>query len=181
MQQHVLFWDRDRDGEIYPLDTYTGFRDLGFNILFSLLATLIINLNFSYPTRLAHSIIPDPRFRVYVDSIYKAKHGSDSGTFDAEGRFVPQAFEDMFSKYDCDGDGALTFGELFEMMHGNRCAADPFGVCLLSSPALSNLRIRESLGANACPVGSCVLRMGLDVAAHPERREGVQGGSTGCI
>ncbi|KAL3439885.1 Caleosin related protein-domain-containing protein [Aspergillus insuetus] len=65
--------------------------------------------------------------RVYVDSIYKAKHGSDSGTFDAEGRFVPQAFEDMFSKYDRDHDGALTFRELFDMMHGNRCAADPFG------------------------------------------------------
>ncbi|OJJ57330.1 hypothetical protein ASPSYDRAFT_46471 [Aspergillus sydowii CBS 593.65] len=127
MQQHILFWDRDRDGQIYPWDTYTGFRDLGFNILFSILAVLIINLNFSYPTRLAHSFIPDPRFRVYVDSIYKAKHGSDSGTFDAEGRFLPQAFEDMFSKYDRDRDGALSLGELFEMMHGNRCAADPFG------------------------------------------------------
>ncbi|KAL4737668.1 Caleosin related protein-domain-containing protein [Aspergillus similis] len=127
MQQHILFWDRDRDGQIYPYDTYRGFRDLGFNILFSFLAMLIINLNFSYPTRLAYSFFPDPRFRVYVDSIYKAKHGSDSGSFDAEGRFVPQHFEDMFAKYDGDQDGALTFGELFNMMHGNRCAADPFG------------------------------------------------------
>ncbi|KAL4983048.1 Caleosin related protein-domain-containing protein [Aspergillus falconensis] len=127
MQQHILFWDRDRDGQIYPYDTYRGFRELGFNILFSLLAVLIINLNFSYPTRLAHSFLPDPRFRVYVDSIYKAKHGSDSGTFDAEGRFVPQHFEDMFAKYDGDQDGALTLRELLNMMHGNRCAADPFG------------------------------------------------------
>ncbi|KAL4813810.1 Caleosin related protein-domain-containing protein [Aspergillus spinulosporus] len=128
MQQHILFWDRDRDGQIYPYDTYRGFRDLGFNILFSFLAMLVINLNFSYPTRLAHSFLPDSRFRVYVDSIYKAKHGSDSGSFDAEGCFVPQHFEDMFAKYDGDQDGALTIGELFKMMHGNRCAADPFGV-----------------------------------------------------
>ncbi|PKX97680.1 caleosin family protein [Aspergillus novofumigatus IBT 16806] len=127
LQQHVLFWDRDHDGQIYPLDTYNGFRELGFNILFSLLAVLIINLNFSYPTRLAHSVIPDLWFRVYVDSIYKAKHGSDSGTYDPEGRFIPQHFEDMFAKYDRDQDGALTLGELFEMMHGNRCAVDPFG------------------------------------------------------
>ncbi|KAI9372208.1 Caleosin related protein-domain-containing protein [Aspergillus egyptiacus] len=127
MQQHILFWDRDADGKIYPYDTYVGFRQLGFNILFSFLAVLIINLNFSYPTRLAHSYLPDPRFRVYVDSIYKAKHGSDSGTYDAEGRFIPQAFEDMFGKYDGDNDGTLTLRELFEMMHGNRCAADPFG------------------------------------------------------
>jgi hypothetical protein len=58
---------------IYPWDTYIGFRELGFNIVFSLLAVLIINLNFSYPTRLAHSYIPDPFFRVYVDSIHTAK------------------------------------------------------------------------------------------------------------
>ncbi|KAF7173537.1 hypothetical protein CNMCM5623_005760 [Aspergillus felis] len=127
LQQHVLFWDRDHDGQIYPLDTYNGFRELGFNILFSVLATLIINLNFSYPTRLAHSVVPDLWFRVYVDSIYKAKHGSDSGTYDPEGRFIPQHFEDMFAKYDRDQDGSLTLGELFEMMHGNRCAMDPFG------------------------------------------------------
>lgn len=68
-----MFWDRDSDGVIWPWDTYVGFRDLGFNILFSFAAVLIINLNFSYPTRLAHSYLPDPFFRVYVDSIHKAK------------------------------------------------------------------------------------------------------------
>lgn len=73
MQQHILFWDRDNDGQIYPWDTYVGFRELGFNIFFSLLAVLVINLNFSYPTRLAHSWLPDPWFRVYVDSVHKAK------------------------------------------------------------------------------------------------------------
>ena len=58
---------------IYPWDTYNGFRDLGFNIIFSLLAVLVVNLSFAYPTRLGHSFIPDPWFRVYVDSIHKAK------------------------------------------------------------------------------------------------------------
>ena len=124
-----------------------GFRELGFNILFSIVAVLVININFSYPTRLAHSWIPDPLFRVYVDSIYKAKvscrcahvgslpealitsqHGSDSGIYDTEGRFVPQAFEDMFSKYDKSSQGALSLPELVGLMHGNRCAGDPFGV-----------------------------------------------------
>jgi hypothetical protein len=50
-----------------------GFRDLGFSVLFSLLAMIIINVNFSYPTRLAFSWLPDPWFRVYVNSIHKAK------------------------------------------------------------------------------------------------------------
>jgi hypothetical protein len=61
---------------IYPWDTYTGFRELGFNILFSVLATFIINVNFSYPTRLAYSWLPDPWFRVYITSIHKAKVSS---------------------------------------------------------------------------------------------------------
>ncbi|KAL4890306.1 Caleosin related protein-domain-containing protein [Aspergillus ambiguus] len=127
LQQHILFWDKDGDGQIFPWDVYVGFRELGFNILFSVLAVLIININFSYPTRLAYSWLPDPLFRVYVSSIHKAKHGSDSGTYDPEGRFIPQAFENLFSKYDTDNDGTLTLRGLFNLMHGHRCAADPFG------------------------------------------------------
>jgi hypothetical protein len=72
IQQHVLFFDTDGDGIIWPLDTYRGFRELGFNIPFSLM-TIIINLAFSFPTRIAHTWLPDPFFRIYVDSMYKAK------------------------------------------------------------------------------------------------------------
>ncbi|CAP78963.1 Pc03g00010, partial [Penicillium rubens Wisconsin 54-1255] len=127
LQQHILFWDRDRDGMIFPWDTYNGFRELGFNVIFSIIATFIINVNFSYPTHMAYSWFPDPWFRVHITSIHKAKHGSDSGIYDPEGRFIPQLFEDLFSKWDKDGDGALTLRELFQLMHGHRCAADPFG------------------------------------------------------
>lgn len=122
-----MFWDRDRDGVIWPQDTFIGFYELGFNLFFSFLATLVINLNFSYPTRLGVSYIPDPYFRLYLPSMHKAKHGSDSGTYDKEGRFVPQAFEDMFSKWDRGDKGALSAGELWDMIAANRLAADPFG------------------------------------------------------
>ena len=57
------------------------------------------------------------------------QHGSDSGTYDKEGRFVPQMFEDLFSKWDVHGAGSLSGGELWRMIKGNRLAADPFGVC----------------------------------------------------
>ncbi|KAK0714184.1 Caleosin related protein-domain-containing protein [Lasiosphaeria miniovina] len=127
LQQHVLFWDRDGDGAIYPWDTYKGFRELGFGIPFSLLSVFVVNAGLSYPTRLAHSYVPDPWFRVYVTSIHKAKHGSDSGTFDNEGRFCPQMFENMFSKWDTDGDGTLSAGQLLNMIAGHRLAVDPFG------------------------------------------------------
>ncbi|KAL2268069.1 hypothetical protein VTJ83DRAFT_2915 [Remersonia thermophila] len=127
LQQHVLFWDRDRDGHISPWDTYRGFRDLGFSVLFSLLSAIIINVSFSYPTRLVFTVIPDPLFRVFVGGIHKAKHGSDSGTYDLEGRFVPQKFEDMFSKWDKDDTGSLSARELWDMLAGHRLAVDPFG------------------------------------------------------
>jgi hypothetical protein len=35
--------------------------------------------------------------------------GSDSGSYDHQGRFVPQAFEEMLSKYDKDNKGGLYY------------------------------------------------------------------------
>lgn len=58
----------------------------------------------------------------------RAQHGSDSGTYDKEGRFVPQAFEDMFAKFDTTNSGSLSAGELWALIKGNRLAVDPFGV-----------------------------------------------------
>ncbi|KAM7213390.1 putative peroxygenase 3 [Rhypophila decipiens] len=127
LQQHVIYWDRDNDGVIWPVDTYVGFRELGFNIFFSILAATIIHFGFSYPTRLGYSYIPDLFFRIYVGTIHKAKHGSDSGAYDCEGRFVPQAFEDMFARYDLRNEGALSGRQLFGLIKGNRVAVDPFG------------------------------------------------------
>jgi Caleosin related protein len=72
------------------------------------------------------------RDRIIRDIILMSvwQHGSDSGTYDKEGRFVPQMFEDMFSKWDTDNDGALSAGQLLHMIAGHRVAVDPFGVSL---------------------------------------------------
>ncbi|OIW30458.1 Caleosin-domain-containing protein [Coniochaeta ligniaria NRRL 30616] len=124
LQQHLDFFDQDRDGIIYPLDTFRGFRRLGFGYLLSLLSVLIIHSNFSYPT--LPSIIPDPLFRIYIQSIHTCKHGSDSGTYDTEGRFVPQKFEDIFSKY-AEGKDGLTIWDLWDLHKGQRLYLDPIG------------------------------------------------------
>jgi len=63
---------------------------------------------------------------VYIDNIHKLKHGSDTGTYDNEGRFIPQKFEDFFSKYAKGKDG-LTVWDIKNGLKGQRLLADPFG------------------------------------------------------
>ncbi|KAI4248850.1 MAG: hypothetical protein L6R40_000862 [Gallowayella cf. fulva] len=125
VQQHVAYWDRDNDSIIWPHDTYIGCRDYGWGILLSLIATLFINLGLSYPT--CPSILPDPFFRIYIDRLYKAKHGSDSMTYDNQGRFRPQQFEDIFAKYDRGNKGGLDAGDVWIFWKQQRMVFDFFG------------------------------------------------------
>jgi len=54
---------------------------------------------------------------------------------------VPQVFENIFAQYDRDGDGALTLREIFNLIRGHQCVADPFGVSL----SLLSGRTRRSI------------------------------------
>ncbi|KAF4969729.1 hypothetical protein FSARC_3072 [Fusarium sarcochroum] len=126
LQKHVQFWDRDNDGIIHPWDVYNGFRQLGFGLFFSI-GSLLIPIFFSYPTRLGHSWLPDPMFRIYVNDINKAKHGSDTGIFDFDGNFNAERFEQLFDRFDSSGDGGLTADDLMRLWAKDRCAADPAG------------------------------------------------------
>jgi peroxygenase len=142
LQQHIDFFDRDHDGMyallhcsqsvinetvpgiIYPHDTFIGFRRLGFNLFLSLFSAFIIHLFFSYPT--LPTLLPSPLFPIYLSNIHHAKHGSDTGTYDSEGRFVPQKFEDVFAKY-AGGREYLTLSDVARVWSGQRVLADPVG------------------------------------------------------
>jgi peroxygenase len=125
VQQHCAYFDQDGDGIISPRDTYVGCRNMGWGIFLSAFAAFIINVNLSYPTQ--PSWVPDPLFRIYVKNIHKNKHGSDSMTYDAEGRFMPQKFEDIFAKYDRGHKGGLDRGDLARFHKGQRMTMDLFG------------------------------------------------------
>lgn len=151
LHQHCAFWDKDGDGIIWPLDTYRGFREIGFNVLISFIAIIVIHGSFSYPS--CPSILPDPLFRLYLQNIYKCKHGSDTGTYDNEGRFIPQKFEDFFNKYgQANGGDGLTAYDIWNGVKGQRLIMDPVGwtagmlecMCLLIWPNFSLYR-REAL------------------------------------
>jgi peroxygenase len=126
LQRHVLLWDRNSDGIISTKEVYTGFRSLGFSIPFSL-GGFLINVFFSYATPLAHSYLPDPFFHIHVDSIHRAKHGSDTGTDDSDGHLRLPLFDEMFEKLDSSGTGNLGVGDLFALFKRDRVAADPAG------------------------------------------------------
>ncbi|RDW61515.1 putative caleosin-containing protein [Coleophoma crateriformis] len=125
LQQHCAFFDRDGDGVIWPLDTYRGFYALGYGFFLSMVALVIIHSNFSYPT--LSGLLPDPFFRIYIDNIHKDKHGSDSGTYDNEGRFIPQKFEDIFAKYASGDKQSISGQEIIDYLKGQRVIMDPIG------------------------------------------------------
>ncbi|KAK5132016.1 hypothetical protein LTR08_000437 [Meristemomyces frigidus] len=125
LQQHVSYWDQDADGIIWPTDIWFGVRAWGWNLLLSAFANFIISASLSYPT--GPSCLPDPFLRIHMANIHKDKHGSDSMSFDNEGRFSPQKFEDFFAKYDRGQKGGLDLFDIARGLKGQRMAFDYFG------------------------------------------------------
>ncbi|KAJ3702963.1 hypothetical protein LUZ61_006668 [Rhynchospora tenuis] len=126
LQQHASFFDRNKDGIIYPWETYQGFRALGFGrIIRSIFLTVGTSLLLSYATQ--PSWIPSPLFSIHVKNIHKGKHGSDTESFDTEGRFEPSKFEAIFSKYARTYGNALTWEEIRTMHKANTNLSDPIG------------------------------------------------------
>ncbi|KAI5677729.1 hypothetical protein M9H77_08679 [Catharanthus roseus] len=122
MQKHVMFFDCNKDGIIYPWETYKGFRAIGCGIIFSIAATIFIHIMLGCKTRPGKFF--SPLLPIAVKNVKRGKHGSDSGVYDAEGRFIPTKFEEIFIKHAKTSKNALTACELDEMIKANRLPKD---------------------------------------------------------
>jgi len=125
LEQHVKFFDPDGDGIIWPQDTFWAFWKLGYHIFWAFIAIFIIHVGFSWFT--SDSWIPDPFFRITVKNIHRAKHGSDTGTYDTEGRFIPYNFASIFAKFGGNDQEGLTWINGLKMICENRTIGDPTG------------------------------------------------------
>ncbi|XP_072055454.1 probable peroxygenase 5 isoform X2 [Arachis hypogaea] len=99
-----------------------GLREIGVGILLSIGGTLFINVFLSRITRPGK--FPSPLLPIEVKNIQLGKHGSDTGVYDTEGRFVPSKFEKIFIKHAHTHPNALTYDELKEMIKANRQPKD---------------------------------------------------------
>ncbi|KAL8053021.1 hypothetical protein ABFX02_05G044500 [Erythranthe guttata] len=118
LQKHVMFFDRNNDGIIYPSETFQGFRAIGCGLLLSSVASVFINLGLSQKTRPGKPF--SFKFPIEVKNIKMAKHTSDSGVYDKEGRFVPTRFEEVFAKHALTHPHSLTSDELKNLLKSNR-------------------------------------------------------------
>ncbi|CAF2194582.1 unnamed protein product, partial [Brassica napus] len=106
-------------------ETRTGFRAIGCGYLLSAFASLFINMGLSSKTRPGKGF--SLSFPIEVKNIHLAKHGSDSGVYDKDGRFVESKFEEIFAKHSHTHPNALTGKELQELLDSNKEANDRKG------------------------------------------------------
>ncbi|KAF8502994.1 Caleosin related protein-domain-containing protein [Hysterangium stoloniferum] len=126
LQTHAQFFDRNGDGLIYPRDTYSAMRDVGFNPVFALFAVLFIHMSFSMASN--PNWTPDLSFKIRIDRLHRGVHGSDTRSISHEGEFDEARFEKIFSDYTPAPHDSISFKELRRMMSGNRNAYDFFGM-----------------------------------------------------
>ncbi len=111
LQKHLSFFDGNHDGQLTRSETAVGLRRLGLGRAKSEAVATFINVGVGVSTS-DHWYDPTT---INLAKIHHAKHGSDTGIFDAQGDFVPEKFNQLFERFDTDKDQSLSQGEITKM------------------------------------------------------------------
>ncbi|KAI0897226.1 Caleosin related protein-domain-containing protein [Annulohypoxylon nitens] len=117
LRKNAEYFDDDRDGIVWPRDTYEGCRDLGWGILPSYLTVFTLHLVLSYST--CPGYMPDLHCRIRYDNTHSGQYGSVK--VDERGRpRRNRACESILVKYDKINKGGLTFNDLLQFFNQQR-------------------------------------------------------------
>ncbi|KAE8775738.1 putative peroxygenase 4 [Hordeum vulgare] len=122
LEKHVAFFDTDNDGIVTFSETEQGLRAIGLGVLEATASATLINGVIGPKTRPENATTS--RFDIYIANIHKGMHGSDSGSYDAQGRFVPAKFNGIFTRFAKVEPNALNEAELEAMRTANRKEGD---------------------------------------------------------
>lgn len=114
LQIHLSFFDKNGDGMVTRAETTLSLRQLGLSSIKANTAAFLIHAFLGPKTTGSWRNLD-----VSVKDIKLGKHGSDTGAFDADGRFVPAAFERMFTEFDTNRSESLSEAEIMVMIAAN--------------------------------------------------------------
>ncbi|XXH03112.1 hypothetical protein Hte_009503 [Hypoxylon texense] len=111
LRQNAEFFDVDQDGIVWPRDTYTGCRKLGWGIASSAMAMIALHSILSYPTN--PGPIPDLFSRIYYDVSHNSSSSKrDSNAEKRSSTSHSEVCESLLTKYDVSGKGGLDFHDV---------------------------------------------------------------------
>jgi peroxygenase len=122
LQKHVSFFDFNGDGYVTVIEDYRGLRALGIDPVSSSAFAFAIN------AALGSSTSGYPSLTISIEGIADGEHGSDTGIYDADGNFVPEAFDHLFDQWDRNGSGGLDPAELAARAIDDADLFDLFGI-----------------------------------------------------
>lgn len=122
LQKHVSYFDYNGDGYITLFEDYRGLRELGIDPASSSAFAFAINGALGTPT------FGFPSFTISLYDIDRGVHGSDTGIYDSQGRFVEEAFQNLFDDWDLNDSGGLDPFELAARTIDDADLGDVFGL-----------------------------------------------------
>ena len=114
LQKHLDFFDQNKDGYVTVSESARGLSSLGIPSYKAWPGAFVVNsvigtMTYGYPST-----------TIDTSRIARAKHEGDTGVYDTQGKFVQAKFDELFTTFDVDGDGALNGPEIEALLTRNR-------------------------------------------------------------